>query len=109
MAITPYLLYDDVGGALKFLAKAFGFRKYGAQMLRPDGKINHAGMMLTNTLSAPGKQALPSSRSLRIRNTAIVVTALKIRKAISGTSRRKFVVQNRKRKPRRRTEEILTP
>ncbi len=46
MAITPYLLYEDVGGALKFLAKAFGFRKCGAQMLGPDGKIRHAAMQL---------------------------------------------------------------
>ena len=46
MAITPYLLYEDVGGALKFLAKAFGFRRYGAQMSGPGGKINHAAMKL---------------------------------------------------------------
>ncbi len=38
MSITPYLMYEDVGGALKFLAKAFGFRKYGAQMLGPRGQ-----------------------------------------------------------------------
>ena len=44
MAITPYLLYEDVGGALKWLAKAFGFQKYGATMSGPDGKINHAAM-----------------------------------------------------------------
>jgi PhnB protein len=46
MSITPYLLYEDVGGALKFLAKAFGFRKYGQAMKGPDGKFNHAGMQL---------------------------------------------------------------
>jgi uncharacterized glyoxalase superfamily protein PhnB len=46
MAITPYLLYEDVGGALKFLSKAFGFRKYGAQQSGPNGKINHAAMQL---------------------------------------------------------------
>jgi len=46
MAITPYLLYEDVSGALKFLTKAFGFRKYGAQMSGPGGKINHAAMKL---------------------------------------------------------------
>src|ERR1051326_6174925 len=46
MAITPYLLYEDVGGALKFLAKAFGFQKFGAQMLGPDRKIRHAAMRL---------------------------------------------------------------
>ena len=45
MAITPYLYYEDVGAALKFLAKAFGFRKFGRPMRR-GGKINHAAMKL---------------------------------------------------------------
>jgi uncharacterized glyoxalase superfamily protein PhnB len=39
--ITPYLLYEDLPGALEWLAKAFGFR------LRhpiPDGKATHAEM-----------------------------------------------------------------
>lgn len=55
MAITPYLLYEDVGGALKFLAKAFGFRKCGAQMKGPDGKINHAAMQLGDDLIMMGR------------------------------------------------------
>jgi uncharacterized glyoxalase superfamily protein PhnB len=46
MAITPYLLYEDVGGALKFLAKAFGLRRYGRPMKNADGVINHAAMQL---------------------------------------------------------------
>ena len=46
MSITPYLLYEDVGGALKFLSKAFGFRKHGRAMSGPDGKLNHAAMKL---------------------------------------------------------------
>ena len=46
MSITPYLLYEDVAGALNFLEKAFGFRKYGEQMSGPDGKLNHAAMKL---------------------------------------------------------------
>lgn len=54
MAITPYLYYEDVGGALKFLAKAFGFRKYGSQVRRPDGKINHAAMQLGDDLLMMG-------------------------------------------------------
>lgn len=54
MAITPYLLYEDVGGALKFLAKAFGFRKQGAQMRGPDGKINHAAMQLGDAVIMMG-------------------------------------------------------
>jgi len=46
MAITPYLLYEDVGAILKFLAKAFGFRRYGAQMRSKNGKVNHAAMQV---------------------------------------------------------------
>jgi uncharacterized glyoxalase superfamily protein PhnB len=46
MAITPYLYYRDVDAALKFLAKAFGFRKFGAPMKGRDGKTNHAAMSL---------------------------------------------------------------
>jgi len=54
MAITPYLLYEDVGEALEFLAKAFGFRKYGAQMRDPDGRIRHAAMQLGDDLIMMG-------------------------------------------------------
>jgi PhnB protein len=46
MPIIPYLLYEDVAGALKFLTKAFGFRKCGVAMSGPDGKLNHAAMKL---------------------------------------------------------------
>jgi PhnB protein len=54
MAITPYLLYEDVGGALTFLAKAFGFRKSGRAMSRSDGKIYHAAMKLGDDLVMMG-------------------------------------------------------
>lgn len=54
MAIIPYLLYDDVGGALKFIAKAFGFRKHGQQMKDRDGKIMHAAMRLGDDLIMMG-------------------------------------------------------
>ncbi|HEU5238490.1 MAG TPA: VOC family protein [Pyrinomonadaceae bacterium] len=46
MAIIPYLLYEDVGGALKFLSKAFGFKQFGDQFRNPEGKILHAAMQL---------------------------------------------------------------
>ena len=58
MAITPYLLYEDVDGALKFLAKAFGFKKYGARMSGPDGKTNHAAMQLGDDLIMMGRPPL---------------------------------------------------
>ena len=46
MAITPYLLYEDVGAARRFLSRAFGFRNHGRAMIGPDGKVNHALMKL---------------------------------------------------------------
>ena len=54
MPITPYLLYQDVAGALKFLARAFGFRKCGTQMVEPGGKIKHAAMQLGDDLIMMG-------------------------------------------------------
>jgi PhnB protein len=54
MAITPYLYYQDVAGALKFLSKAFGFQKYGTQVLGPHGKINHAAIKLGDDLIMMG-------------------------------------------------------
>ena len=43
MAITPYLYYEDLPGALKWLEKAFGFKTFGPTMRR-DGKLTHAAM-----------------------------------------------------------------
>jgi PhnB protein len=59
MSITPYLYYADVAGALKFLSKAFGFRKFGPQMSGPDGKINRAAMQLADDVIMMG---CPSSK-----------------------------------------------
>jgi uncharacterized glyoxalase superfamily protein PhnB len=59
MTITPYLYYEDVGAALAWLAKAFGFRRTGARMLGPDGKVAHASMRLGEgvvMMGAPGKK-----------------------------------------------------
>jgi uncharacterized glyoxalase superfamily protein PhnB len=44
MAITPYLLYEDVSAALRFLAKAFGLRRSGAVNRDAKGRITHAVM-----------------------------------------------------------------
>ena len=55
MAITPYLYYEDVGRALRFLARAFGFRKYGVQMRGQDGKVSHAAMKLGDALIMMGR------------------------------------------------------
>jgi uncharacterized glyoxalase superfamily protein PhnB len=57
MAITPCLYYEDVNRALKFLAEAFGGRKFGVQMRRPDGKIYHAAMKIGDGLIMMGRPA----------------------------------------------------
>src|SRR6266513_2714178 len=90
MAITPYLLYEDVGGALKFLSKAFGFRKCGRTMSGPGGKINHAAMKLGDDfimMGCPGsKYKSPKRLGQATQNLYVTVaTARRIRKAISGT------------------------
>src|SRR5437868_9878315 len=54
MSITSYLYYSDVAGALEFLSKAFGFRKYGPQMSGQDGTIQHASMKLGKDLIMMG-------------------------------------------------------
>ena len=55
MSITPYLYYEDVDRALGFLAKAFGFRKYGVQVRGPDGRTDHAAMKLGTALIMMGR------------------------------------------------------
>jgi PhnB protein len=56
--ITPYLLYEDVAGALAWLGKAFGFRER-MRMPGPDGKVMHAEMELADgvvMMGCPGAE-----------------------------------------------------
>ena len=55
MAITPYLYYKDVGAALKWLAKAFGFKPYGARNVGSDRQIRHAAMQLGDDIVMMGR------------------------------------------------------
>jgi len=52
--ITPYLLYEDVAGAIKFLSKAFGFRKSGSTMSDSNGRLTHAAMNIGNDVIMMG-------------------------------------------------------
>lgn len=63
MAITPYLYYEDVGSALKFLSRAFGFRKFGRSMSGPDGEINHAVVKIGNELIMMGRPHDPKYKN----------------------------------------------
>jgi PhnB protein len=51
--VTPYLYYQDVAAALRFLADAFGFRER-LRMPGSDGKIAHAEMTLGDGLVMMG-------------------------------------------------------
>jgi PhnB protein len=52
--ITPYLLHEDVAGAMRFLSKAFGFKKSGSAMSGKSGKLTHAAMKLGDDLIMMG-------------------------------------------------------
>ena len=57
MAITPYLLYQDVGAALTWLTKAFGLRKTGQAFKDANRRVTHAEMVLGDAvllLGSPG-------------------------------------------------------
>jgi PhnB protein len=45
--ISPYLLYEDVAGALEWLTRAFGLKER-MRLPRPDGTVGHAEMELAD-------------------------------------------------------------
>jgi uncharacterized glyoxalase superfamily protein PhnB len=47
--IVPYLLYEDPGAALEWLARAFGFRERFRHVVE-EGRIDHAEMEFENGL-----------------------------------------------------------
>ena len=53
LRITPYLLYEDVSGAIDWLTSAFGFREQ-LRIPGPDGKPGHAEMRLSDGLIMMG-------------------------------------------------------
>jgi PhnB protein len=64
MSLTPYLYYEDLGAALEWLGKAFGFRRLGRAMKGPDGKPMHAAMRCAGGIIMMGQPDL----ALRYRN-----------------------------------------
>lgn len=46
--VMPYLLYKDVGKALKWLRKAFGFTEFGDRFEGEDGTVQHAAVSISN-------------------------------------------------------------
>jgi PhnB protein len=54
MPITPYLFYEDVAAARRFLARAFGFKNFGPMNRNKDGTLIHAAMKLGNDIVMMG-------------------------------------------------------
>jgi uncharacterized glyoxalase superfamily protein PhnB len=44
---VPYLLYKDVGKAVEWLTKAFGFLEFGERFTGKKGLIQHAAMQIS--------------------------------------------------------------
>ncbi len=63
--IAPYLLYEDVAGALDWLADAFGFRER-LRFAGPDGSVSHAEMAFQDgmiMMGDPGEEYRSPKRS----------------------------------------------
>ena len=45
--LTPYLFYKDVGKALDWFSKAFGFIESGDRFTGEDGTVQHAAMEIS--------------------------------------------------------------
>jgi uncharacterized glyoxalase superfamily protein PhnB len=45
--LVPYLLYKDVGKALDWLSKAFGFVEFGERFTGKKGAVQHAAMQIS--------------------------------------------------------------
>lgn len=43
---VPFLSYEDVGAAVDWLSRAFGFRERGQRYTEPDGTVSHAELEL---------------------------------------------------------------
>ena len=54
--ITPYVLYQDVAGALEWLSRAFGFRET-LRFTEDDGRITHAEMEVGGSAVMLGQPA----------------------------------------------------
>jgi PhnB protein len=55
MAVIPYLYYEDVSSAMTFVAKAFGFRPFGARARGENGRIIHAAMKAGSNVVMMGR------------------------------------------------------
>lgn len=57
--VTPYLLYEDLEGMLRWLAEAFGFEIRLRDASQPGGKVTHAEMSLGDGVIMMGQPQPP--------------------------------------------------
>lgn len=88
MAITPYLLYEDVAGALRFLSNAFGFRRSGAVNRDARGRITHAAMRLGKDFVMMGYPG-PKYRNPRRLKTATQMLYIDVSDVLAHYARAK--------------------
>lgn len=76
MSITPYLYYEDVEVALKFLDRAFGFSQFGERVHDESGKLTHAAARHGEDVVMMGRPAMPykSPKKLGQATFALYVT-----------------------------------
>jgi uncharacterized glyoxalase superfamily protein PhnB len=73
--IAPYLLYEDVAGALDFLTRAFGFEET-LRYTGPEGYVNHAEMRIGDgviLMGDPGRD-YRNPAHLGVRTQMVCVT-----------------------------------
>src|SRR5262245_60127528 len=79
MAITPYLLYEDVERALEFLSKAFGFKEYGDSHRGENGKLLHAAMKLGDDVIMMGCPGPKYKNPNRLKQRVAVMQYINIK------------------------------
>lgn len=66
MPVIPYLFYEDVAAAQRFLTRAFGLRKFGATNRNKEGRIIHAAMKLGSDVVMMGHPGPKYRNPLRL-------------------------------------------
>lgn len=72
MAITPYLLYEDVAAAMAFLADAFGFEEV-LRFTDPHGDVSHAEMRLGDDVVHLGDPGAAYRNPSRLGGATVLV------------------------------------
>ena len=88
MAITPYLYYENLPAAVKWLEKALGFRGYGPEMRR-GGKLTHASMKRGDNIVMMGHPGpkYRSPRRLKNATQSLYVMAKGIDRIFAGAKK----------------------